>query len=138
MYLLVVGGCLPLLGGLLVAHCSEVYKRGTSVRTLVEFLATGVLFLLPYYGASDGRFFHLHHWYYAWFLGMHCNLHGNWWSELAMSVLWGIYVNGRFVFFLVCCCFLVRLVRFFVFMVDEFHSIPSLVCRRVRSLDVVI
>ncbi len=97
MYLLVMGGCLPLLGGLLVAHCREVYRRGTGLRHLVEFVGTGVLFLLPY-GAADGRFFHLHHWYYGWFLGMHCNLHGSWWSELAMSVLWGIYINGVAIF----------------------------------------
>jgi len=97
MYLLVMGGCLPLLGGLLVAHCREVYRRGAGLKNFVEFVATGVLFLLPY-GVSDGRFFHLHHWYYAWFWGMHCNLHGNWWSELAMSILWGIYINGVAIF----------------------------------------
>lgn len=98
MYLLVAGGCLPLLGGLLVAHCREVSRKGTSLRTLTEFVSSAIVFLLPYCLLSDGRFFHLHHWYYAWFLGMHCNLHGKWWSELARYVLWGIYVNGVAIF----------------------------------------
>lgn len=95
MYLLVMGGCLPLLGGLLVAHSLEVRKRGIHRRAVAEFVLSVVFFLLPSTLLSeDGRFFHVHHWYYAWFLGMHCNLHGKWWSELAMSILWGIYVNG--------------------------------------------
>jgi hypothetical protein len=98
MYLLVAGGCLPLLGGLLMAHCREVFRKGTSLRALTEFVSSAIVFLLPYCLLSDGRFFHLHHWYYAWFLGMHCNLHGKWWSELARYVLWGIYINGVAIF----------------------------------------
>lgn len=97
MYLL-VAGFLLLLGGLLVAHCREVSRKGTSLRALTEFVSSAIVFLLPYCLLSDGRFFHLHHWYYAWFLGMHCNLHEKWWSELARYVLWGIYVNGVAIF----------------------------------------
>ena len=98
MYLLVVGVCLPLLGSLCVAHCKEAVRREIGLRALVELCATGIVCFVPYGVLSDKRFFHLHHWYYAWFLAMHCNLHGKWWSDLAMSVLWGIYINGVAIF----------------------------------------
>ena len=43
------------------------------------------------------HFLHLHHWYYAWILGMHANLNV-WWSRLTMAFFWGIYINGIAIF----------------------------------------
>eukprot|EP00536_Pseudo-nitzschia_multiseries_P003102 jgi/Psemu1/185123/e_gw1.44.79.1 len=118
MYALVIGGCLPLLGGLVVAHALEAVGRGRGLRKLIEVgLCLGVV-LAPYCVSASSRhgdpydgddnndnnnnalrsFVHWHHWYWAWVLGMHCNFHTRWWSRLAMSVLWGIYVNGVAIF----------------------------------------
>mmetsp|Transcript_1845 Transcript_1845/g.4857 ORF Transcript_1845/g.4857 Transcript_1845/m.4857 type:complete len:417 (-) Transcript_1845:1638-2888(-) len=112
MYAVVFGGCLPLLGGLVLAHAREALKRGTGLRKLVEVgLCLGVV-LAPYGVSNDDynnddynddndalrSFVHWHHWYWAWVLGMHCNFHARWWSRLPMSFLWGVYVNGVAIF----------------------------------------
>jgi len=83
-----------------------------------------VIFVVPFVG---NQFFHLHHWYYSWIVGMHCNLYSSWtglnnnrddtdnninnnnnsrpvssnccwWSRLCMSIFWGIYINGIGIF----------------------------------------
>jgi hypothetical protein len=38
-------------------------------------------------------FFHFHHWFAGWLLGMHCNV-DVWWSRAAMAWCWGMYING--------------------------------------------
>jgi len=101
MYALVFGGCLPVLGGIVVKHILEARRQHIAVQKFIEFAITVAIFVGPYIG---NQFFHLHHWYYAWLFGMHCNLHGKkcgenvWWSRLTMSVLWGIYINGIAIF----------------------------------------
>jgi hypothetical protein len=94
MWTLVLLGVLPLIFGLVGAHVRYAVHHGSVVRKLLE-LATGVtLFFVPY---ASQPFFHLHHWYYSWMLGMHVNL-DVWWSRLTMSLLWGIYINGIAIF----------------------------------------
>ena len=98
MYLL-IGICGSLLLALLVAHCREVGRRRRTLRALLELAGTALVFAVPLAAAGEPRaFVHVHHWYWAWFLGMHCNLHGTRWSAPARSALWGIYVNGVAVF----------------------------------------
>jgi hypothetical protein len=94
MWALVFLGAVPLIGGLVGAHFVYAIRQGFGTRKLVELVLSLTLFLAPY-ASSD--FFHLHHWYYAWILGMHANL-DVWWSRLTMGILWGIYINGIAIF----------------------------------------
>jgi hypothetical protein len=42
---------------------------------------------------ATSPYFHLHHWYSGFLLGMHCNFNV-WWSRAAMAWCWGMYING--------------------------------------------
>ena len=78
-----------------IRHITESYKRGIGVRKLIEVLSTITIFIVPY--LFTPTFFHLHHWYYSWLIGMNCNLN-TWWSKLCMCFFFGLYVNGVAIF----------------------------------------
>ena len=94
MWTLIFLGVAPLLLGLLFLHLRYAYLHGFLGRKVLELALSLLVFLVP---VASHPFFHLHHWYYAWLLGMHANL-DVWWSRLTMSLLWGIYINGIAVF----------------------------------------
>jgi len=88
MYFLIFGICIPLLILIVGLHVKQSIKQqqqqqqqnisstsssssSSSIQKLIEFLLTLIIFLFPYIG---NQFFHLHHWYYGWMFGMHCNL----------------------------------------------------------------
>lgn len=83
-------GALPTIVGLVVAHLVYAARRQSVLQKLLELALGFSIFLMPY---ASNSFFHLHHWYYAWTLGMHANAN-NWWSRLTMCMMWGIYLNG--------------------------------------------
>ena len=87
-------GALPTIAGLVVAHLVYAARQQSMLQKLLELVLGFSIFLLPY---ASTPFFHLHHWYYAWCLGMHANAN-NWWSRLTMSLMWGIYLNGIAIF----------------------------------------
>jgi hypothetical protein len=96
MWTLATLGVLPLLLILGGAHVLASIQRGIAMRKGIEALATIAVFLLPYV-FSGSAFFHLHHWYYGWLVAMHCNI-DVWWSRLARSVFFGLYINGVAIF----------------------------------------
>ena len=91
MWFVVLGIVIPIIIFLVVKHVHYAYvKKQCLTRKLVEIAITLCIWLVPY---MNHPFFHLHHWYYAWLLGMHCNFNV-WWSKLTMSILWGMYIHG--------------------------------------------
>ncbi|GMI25894.1 hypothetical protein TrRE_jg7350, partial [Triparma retinervis] len=79
--------------GLLFVASMHVYKGfndGIIFGRLLEFAATFFVFAFPI-GASP--FFHFHHWFAAWLVGMHFNQR-YWWSYTVLALCFGIYVNG--------------------------------------------
>lgn len=74
----------PTIGGLVVAHLGRAWnKRILLVKVMEAFLCL-VLFLSPF---AASPYFHLHHWFAGWLLGMHCNF-DVWWSRAAMAYCW--------------------------------------------------
>ena len=94
MWAAITLGVLPLFGGLIAVHFIYAFRHGIGSRKLVELFLSILIFLVPY---ASSHFLHLHHWYYAWILGMHANLNV-WWSRLTMAFFWGIYINGIAIF----------------------------------------
>ena len=94
MYVIILGIFVPLVIGTIGKHIHyAAYSRSaeyTLLQKLFELCITLLIWFVPY---MSHPFFHLHHWYYAWLFGMHCNFN-IWWSKLTMSILWGIYIHG--------------------------------------------
>jgi hypothetical protein len=96
MWTMVWLGAVPLLLMLGGAHVVTFYRQGQAIPKLIEVLTTLMVFLAPSI-MMERQFFHLHHWYYAWLIGMHCNIN-TWWSRLGRNVMFGIYINGVAIF----------------------------------------
>lgn len=77
-------------GGVFVLHVREVVRQKQFAMKIFELSLTVLVFLLP---PMSSPYFHFHHWYAGWLVGMHCNL-DVWWSRLTMAWCWGAYVNG--------------------------------------------
>jgi hypothetical protein len=127
---------LPLTMGLVVIHFVHAFRNGFGVQKVVELSVTLLIFLAPY---TQSSFFHLHHWYYAWFLGMHANA-DVWWSRLTMSLLWGLYINGVAIFgrdpIMTCAVTLYQSQnQDCPYLVDEDFSFETLVASTDRPLD---
>jgi hypothetical protein len=82
--------CVSLFLMILALHLSKaildrsyLWRAIESVAILITFVAIKI----------DNYTFHLHHYYYAWILGIFFNRQ-DWWSELSMALCWGIYCNG--------------------------------------------
>ena len=88
-------GALPTIVALVTMHLVYAARQKALLQKLLELLCSFLIFLAPY---LSNPFFHLHHWYYAWILGMHANLHSVWWSRWTMKLLFGIYLNGIAIF----------------------------------------
>eukprot|EP00980_Cylindrotheca_fusiformis_P021687 scaffold8529_cov137-Cylindrotheca_fusiformis.AAC.17 len=80
----------PTIGALVLAHIWRAHQKRILILKIVEIGICAFFFLVPMVGSS---YFHLHHWYAGWLLGMHCNF-DVWWSRAAMAWCWGMYING--------------------------------------------
>ena len=81
---------IPTIGSLVFAHVVRAYRTRILVMKLIEMALCIVFFMLP---MLPSKYFHLHHWYAGFLLGMHCNM-DIWWSRFAMAYCWGMYING--------------------------------------------
>jgi hypothetical protein len=85
-----VGLILPLVVAIILLHVRRAVRDGVFVVKLIEMILSVVLFLIP---PLTSDYFHLHHWFAGWIIGMHCNF-DVWWSRATMAWCWGLYVNG--------------------------------------------
>ena len=80
----------PVISSIFVFHIIRGYKKQVILMKLVEICICIFFFVIP---SASSRYFHLHHWFAGWLLGMHCNF-DVWWSRTAMAYYWEIYING--------------------------------------------
>jgi hypothetical protein len=86
-----VGLAIPLILTVVVAHGVRAYRDNNILwRKLVELGLCVLFFVAP---VVTSPYFHFHHWFAGWLLGMHCNV-DVWWSRAAMAWCWGMYING--------------------------------------------
>jgi hypothetical protein len=85
-----VGLLLPLVVAIVLLHVRRAVRDRVFVVKLIEMILSVVLFLLP---PMTSQYFHFHHWFAGWIIGMHCNF-DVWWSRATMAWCWGLYVNG--------------------------------------------
>jgi hypothetical protein len=81
---------IPTIGSLVLCHVVRAYRKRILLMKLVELSICAFLFVAP---LAPSDYFHLHHWFAGWLLGMHCNF-DVWWSRFAMAWCWGMYING--------------------------------------------
>ena len=81
---------IPSIGALVAAHVLRAYRKRVLVMKLSELSLCFFFFVAP---LLPSNYFHLHHWYAGWLLGMHANF-DVWWSRFAMAWCWGMYING--------------------------------------------
>ncbi|KAL3919277.1 MAG: hypothetical protein SGILL_003834, partial [Bacillariaceae sp.] len=81
---------IPSIGALVAAHVIRAYRKRVLVMKLAEITLCFFFFVAP---LLPSNYFHLHHWYAGWLLGMHANF-DVWWSRFAMAWCWGMYING--------------------------------------------
>jgi len=70
-----------------VRHAVETQRLFSK---LFEMALCVSVLLLP---QLTSPYFHFHHWFAGWLVGMHCN-YDVWWSRAAMAWCWGCYING--------------------------------------------
>lgn len=81
---------IPLLIVIVILHVRHWLQNGALVARTVEWLCCVLFILLPY---ATSPYFHLHHWFAGWFIGMIFSI-DQWWSRLPLAWCWGLYVNG--------------------------------------------
>jgi hypothetical protein len=81
----------PLVVSLILLHVVYAVRHGVFGMKLFELFLSVILLLLP---LAMSPYFHLHHWYAGWFVGMHANFEKAWWSRATMAWCWGCYING--------------------------------------------
>lgn len=89
MYASVLGVGIVTIFGL---HIRASVRDGSFLYRLLEMTMIIGVFLLPGIWMNHDSF-HLHHYYSFWLLGMFFN-RDEWWSQFAMAVAWGQYING--------------------------------------------
>jgi hypothetical protein len=81
---------IPSIGALVGAHIVRAWNLRVLFMKLMELALCIFFFVAP---LAPSSYFHLHHWYAGWLLGMHANF-DVWWSRFAMAWCWGMYING--------------------------------------------
>mmetsp|Transcript_4182 Transcript_4182/g.8682 ORF Transcript_4182/g.8682 Transcript_4182/m.8682 type:complete len:382 (-) Transcript_4182:806-1951(-) len=76
--------------GLVCAHALKAWRDRLLIAKLTEVFLCIIFFMAP---VITSNYFHMHHWYAGWLMGMHFN-YNTWWSRLSMAWCWGMYVNG--------------------------------------------
>ncbi|CAJ1944381.1 unnamed protein product [Cylindrotheca closterium] len=84
------GTLIPLIGGVVWLHVQKAWKDGIFGIKILEMSLIAFFYLGP---TITSPYFHFHHWFAGWILGMHCNF-DVWWSRAAMAWCWGMYING--------------------------------------------
>jgi hypothetical protein len=85
-----VGVLFPLIIAIILLHVRRSVADRVFVVKLIELIVVVLIFLIP---PLTSDFFHFHHWFAGWVLGMHCNF-DVWWSRATMAWCWGLYING--------------------------------------------
>ncbi|KAG7353146.1 hypothetical protein IV203_009194 [Nitzschia inconspicua] len=81
---------IPSIGALVAAHVLRAHRERLLPMKLMELALCFFFFVAP---LVPSNYFHLHHWYAGWLIGMHANF-DVWWSQFAMAWCWGMYMNG--------------------------------------------
>lgn len=81
---------IALCGLLIFKHVQYLHDRQLLLMKATEMSLCVLLFLVP---PMTSPYFHFHHWFAGWLVGMHCNI-DVWWSRLTMAWCWGAYING--------------------------------------------
>jgi hypothetical protein len=87
MFVLVL---IPSIGALVAAHVVRAHRKRVLVIKVAELALCFFFFVAP---LMPSNYFHLHHWFAGWLIGMHANF-DVWWSRFAMAWCWGMYING--------------------------------------------
>ena len=83
-------GVITLCSAIVVLHIRQLIQDNLLAMKIFEMSLCILLFMLP---PMSSPYFHFHHWFAGWLVGMHCNL-DTWWSRLTMAWCWGAYING--------------------------------------------
>jgi len=78
------------IGGVAILHVRKAVRDRVFLLKVVELLLCVLFLLVP---LMTSPYFHLHHWYIGWWIGMHANF-DVWWSRATMAWCWGLYMNG--------------------------------------------
>jgi hypothetical protein len=81
---------IPLMSGIVFFHVYETIRQEIIISKTIEMILCLLVTFYPYLGSP---YFHLHHWYAGWLVGMHLN-YNTWWSRACMAWCWGCYING--------------------------------------------
>ena len=85
-----VGLLVPLISCTVLFHAKKAYQDRRLWRKIGEMAFFILFYLVP---VISSPYFHFHHWFAGWFLGMQCNF-DLWWSRIVMAWCWGMYING--------------------------------------------
>lgn len=80
----------PLLSSIVWVHLYYTYQQQLLVQKSIEMLLCLMFTFVPY---VNSPYFHLHHWFAGWLVGMHFNYNPIW-SQIPMAWCWGCYING--------------------------------------------
>jgi hypothetical protein len=81
---------LPVCISVIIFHIVRAYRTRVWVMKLVEVSVALCFYFAP---LVRSPYFHAHHWYVGWLVGMHFNF-DKWWSRACMAFMWGAYING--------------------------------------------
>ena len=85
-----LGIIIPVVVAVVFLHVRHAMRMKVVWLKLLELALSITFFMLPY---VSNPYYHLHHWYVGWLVGMHFNF-DVWWSRAAMAWCFGAYVNG--------------------------------------------
>jgi len=91
LWVFIVVIIIPTICLILLLHVKRAIDKNLLLIKLFEMIL--VLFFFLAAPMTHGSYFHFHHWFAGFFLGMHCNFN-IWWSRVVMAYCWGMYING--------------------------------------------
>lgn len=75
---------------IILSHVRLAVDSGLFFQKFIELTLAAILLVVP---LTFSPFFHFHHWFAGWLIGMHSNF-DVWWSRSVMAWCWGCYING--------------------------------------------
>jgi hypothetical protein len=85
-----MGLCLLFSSGVTGLHILRAWREKVLLMKATEVALFAFCFLAP---VVTSPYFHFHHWFAGWLVGMHFNF-DVWWSTAAMAWCHGLYING--------------------------------------------
>jgi hypothetical protein len=85
-------GFLAAAGALAVAHARHAHRSQIVGSSLLRLGLFFLLFWAP--GLLEASQFHVHHWFYSWFLAAALPCYAPWWSRATQAWFIGGYLNG--------------------------------------------